>query len=187
MSQETQRLVKACCAGPSVAASRSVTPQERRNLWTTRTACVIRDKDGQPRDFLIMVEDITERKRAEEAVREGQRKLEAALETNQLIMDNSQDVICTIDESGRFVTMNEASEALWGYSPNELIGRRYMELVHPDDHAATEKAAADILVDGQSLRFRESLCSQRRLALSACFGLRPGRPARKCCSAWRMT
>jgi PAS domain S-box-containing protein len=100
-----------------------------------------------------MVEDITERKRAEEAVREGQRKLEAALETNQLIVDNSQDVICTIDEEGRFVTMNGASEALLGYSPQELIGRPYMELVHPDDYAPTEKAAADILVNGQVTDF----------------------------------
>jgi PAS domain S-box-containing protein len=122
-------------------------------LWATRTACIIRDKDGNARDFLIMVEDITERKRAEEAVREGQRKLEAALETNQLIMDNSQDVICTIDEDGRFVTINEASEALWGFSPGELIGRRYMELVHPDDQPATEKAAVDIFETGRLVDF----------------------------------
>src|SRR5436190_1312203 len=47
-------------------------------LWASRTACVIRDKDGQARDFLIMVEDITERKRAEEAVRESQRALHDA-------------------------------------------------------------------------------------------------------------
>jgi two-component system, sensor histidine kinase and response regulator len=122
-------------------------------LCVTRTACIIRDKDGNARDFLIMVEDITERKRAEEAVREGQRKLEAALETNQLIMDNSQDVICTIDENGCFVTINEASETMWGFSPDELIGRRYIELVHSDDRPATEKAATEILETGKVADF----------------------------------
>jgi two-component system, sensor histidine kinase and response regulator len=47
-------------------------------LWANRTACVIRDKVGNPRDFLIMVEDITERKRAEEAVREAKKEAERA-------------------------------------------------------------------------------------------------------------
>ena len=151
---ETKRLVKAMLDGTErCTVEKRYLRKDGAVLWATRTACVIRDKDGTPRDFLIMVEDITERKRAEEAVRESQRKLEAALETNQLIMDNSQDVICTIDETGRFVTMNEASEALWGYSPGELIGRRYMDLVHPDDQAATEKAANDILLEGKLADF----------------------------------
>jgi PAS domain S-box-containing protein len=151
---ETQRLVKAMLGGTERSCvEKRYLRSNGEILWAARTACIIHDKDGDPRDFLIMVEDVTERKRAEEAVREGQRKLEAALETNQLIMDNSQDVICTIDESGRFMTINEASETLWGFSPSELIGRRYMELVHPDDHPATEKAAAEILVTGKLADF----------------------------------
>jgi PAS domain S-box-containing protein len=151
---ETERLVKEMLHGTErCCVEKRYVRKSGDILWATRTACIIRDKDGKPRDFLIMVEDITERKRAEEAVREGQRKLKAALETNQLIMDNSQDVICTIDDNGRFVTINEASEALWGFSPDELIGRRYMELVHPDDHPATEKAAADIFETGRLADF----------------------------------
>ncbi|HEV7485535.1 MAG TPA: PAS domain S-box protein, partial [Thermoanaerobaculia bacterium] len=151
---ETQRLAKEMLGGTErCCVEKRYLRKSGDILWASRTACIIRGKDGRPRDFLIMVEDITERKRAEEAVREGQRKLEAALETNQLIMDNSQDVICTVDESGRFVTMNEASEALWGFSPDELIGRRYMELVHPDDHLATENAAAEILDTGRLTDF----------------------------------
>ena len=147
---ETQLLVKGMLRGTErCCVEKRYLRKDGGILWATRTACVIRDKDGNPRNFLMMVEDITERKRAEEAVREGQRKLEAALETNQLIMDNSQDVICTIDEGGRFVTMNEASHALWGFSPDELIGRRYMELVHPDDHQVTAEAASVILDTGK--------------------------------------
>jgi PAS domain S-box-containing protein len=152
--EESQRLVNAMLEG---AARCSLEKRYLRKngevLWAERTACVIRDKEGAARDFLIMVEDITERKRAEAAVRESQGKLAAALATNQLIMDNSQDVICTIDEGGRFVTMNEASETLWGYSPAELIGRRYMELVHPEDRSDTERVAADILANGKVVDF----------------------------------
>ncbi len=64
-------------------------------LWATRTGCIIRDEIGKPQQFLIMLEDISERKRAEEALREHKRELETALHANQLIMDNSQDVIWT--------------------------------------------------------------------------------------------
>lgn len=111
-------------------------------IWATRTGCVIRDSTGKPRQFLIMVEDISERKRAEKDLAESRRQLEAAHDANQLIMDNSQDVICSIDEHGRFLSVNAASEELWGYSPQELIGRKYMDLVHPDDQQRT--SAADL-------------------------------------------
>jgi PAS domain S-box-containing protein len=151
---EAKRLVKEMLAGTErCSVEKRYVRKDGGILWVTRTACIIRDKTGQPAHFLIMVEDITERKRAEAALRESKRNLEAALEANQLIMDNSQDVICTIDESGRFVTMNEASEPLWGFTPQELIGRQYMELVHRDDRLETEKAAAHILETGKLVDF----------------------------------
>jgi two-component system sensor histidine kinase/response regulator len=128
----------------------------RRNgevLWATRTGCVIRGENGEPQHFLIMVEDISDRKAAEEALRDKKGELEAAVKANQLIMDNSLDVICTIDEEGRFVVVNAACVQLWGYTPAELVGRRYIELVHPDDRAKTEEAARDIRRSGHITDF----------------------------------
>jgi PAS domain S-box-containing protein len=152
--EETKRLVQGMLDGTErCSMEKRYVRKNGEILWVTRTACIIRDKAGQPSHFLIMVEDITERKRAEAALQESKRNLESALEANQLIMDNSQDVICTIDESGAFVTVNEASEALWGFAPNELIGRRYMELVHPEDWLATEKTAASIMATGKAVDF----------------------------------
>jgi PAS domain S-box-containing protein len=116
--------------------------------WIMRTACLIRDDDGQPHHFLIMLEDISERKRADKALATSKRDLEAALRANQLIMDNSQDVICTIDEKGCFVTVSAACERVWGYTPAELIGRQYTDFVYVDDRAKTETAAADLLARG---------------------------------------
>ena len=151
---ETKRLVRGMLAGTErCEVEKRYVRKNGDILWVTRTACIIRDKTGQPSHFLIMVEDITERKRAEAALRESKRHLEAALEANQLIMDNSQDVICTVDEGGRFATMNEASETLFGFTPQELIGRRYMEFVHPDDRLLTEKTEADLVATGRVADF----------------------------------
>src|SRR5438270_6905642 len=95
-------------------------------LWVSRTASVIRNEQGTPLHFLLMVEDISERKQNEAALDASRRELEAALQANQLIMDNSQDVICTVSEKGRFLRVSAACEELWGYTAKELEGRAYI-------------------------------------------------------------
>ncbi len=83
-------------------------------LWVSRTASLVRDDAGNPLHFLLMVEDISERKRTEQALQESRRELEAALHANQLMMDNSLDVICTLSADGRFLSVNPACEQLLG-------------------------------------------------------------------------
>jgi PAS domain S-box-containing protein len=63
----------------------------------------------------------------------------------QQIMDHSLDVICTFDAEGRFLQVNRACEAIWGYRPNELIGQPFLEMVHPDDRQKTIAIDASIL------------------------------------------
>ena len=73
---ESERLVQAMLRGTErCCVEKRYLRKDGGILWATRTACIIRDKDGNPRDFLIMVEDITERKRAEAALRDA--KVEA--------------------------------------------------------------------------------------------------------------
>ncbi len=84
--------------------------------------------------------DITERKRFEVALQTTNRQLESALQSNQLIMDNSQDVICSLDAQGQFLSTNAACRELWGYEAAELIGRCYLVLVHPDDRTWSKEA-----------------------------------------------
>jgi PAS domain S-box-containing protein len=62
-------------------------------------------------------------------------------------------VICTINEEGRFVTVSAACEQLWGYTPAELVGRRYIELVHPGDREQTEAVAAQLLAGAKVTDF----------------------------------
>ncbi len=83
--------------------------------------------------------DITQRKRAEAALQHSNRQLASAHQANQLIMDNSQDVICSLDAQGRFLSVNAACRSLWGYAPEELIGRCYLVLVHPEDRARSKE------------------------------------------------
>jgi PAS domain S-box-containing protein len=61
------------------------------------------------------------------------------------IMDNSIDVICTFDAEGRFLQVNRACEHLWGYLPEELIGKPFLDMVHPDDREKTMAVDQSIL------------------------------------------
>jgi PAS domain S-box-containing protein len=151
--QGRQNAEELLTGGPRSSVERRYIRKNGEVLWITRTACLMRDVDGQPRAFLIMVEDISERKRAEKELCESKRELEAAHHANQLIMDNSQDVICTIDEQGRFLSVSAACQQLWGYAPAELFGRPYIDLVCPEDREMTKQVADIVLLDGKFTDF----------------------------------
>jgi diguanylate cyclase (GGDEF)-like protein/PAS domain S-box-containing protein len=52
----------------------------------------------------------------------------------QRASDVPLEVIATISLDGVFKTANPACKTILGYEPEELVGRNYMDLVHPDDH-----------------------------------------------------
>ncbi len=78
-----------------------------------------------------------ERKRAEAG-------RDQALALTRMIMDNSPDVICVLDQDRRFVEVSAAASTLWGYAPVEMVGRVSTEFVHPDDVARSTQAAVSI-------------------------------------------
>ncbi len=59
------------------------------------------------------------------------------LEQSQLkykyLVENSPDIIYTLDEKGRFSFVNDAFERLLGFSREEIIGKHYTEIVFPQD------------------------------------------------------
>lgn len=107
------------------------------------TSATFKDAYGIERTSII-IRDVTKRKQAEEKNATISRALQNALDDVKKIMDSSLDVICSIDKDGRFVSVSSASQPVWGYSPNELKGKKYMELVFEDDIQSTTKAARKI-------------------------------------------
>jgi PAS domain S-box-containing protein len=107
----------------------------RRNgerMWIAWTNKAIRDKDGNILEILCVGNDITQRKQAEEALRESEqrfREMAALLPT----------IICEMDTDLRITYVNEVGFEKLGYSEDDLAaGIHGMDLIHPDDR---EKAA----------------------------------------------
>lgn len=61
------------------------------------------------------------------------------------LVDLLLDAICVVDKDGRFVFVSAACERIFGYSPNEMLGRPMIELVHPEDRDRTLQTARAIM------------------------------------------
>jgi PAS domain S-box-containing protein len=92
--------------------------------WMIARGEPVRDADGQIIGLRGTAQDITARKRAEEALHESEEKL-------RLILDSTAEAICGVDLDGRCTFCNPACLRALGYeSVHDLLGRRMHDLVH---------------------------------------------------------
>ena len=68
----------------------------------------------------------------------------APADENSTLIDNSLDLLALLDHEGRFMRVNAAARELLGYAPEELVGRHYSALVHPDDRSAAARIDASL-------------------------------------------
>jgi PAS domain S-box-containing protein len=85
-------------------------------FWADVVITALRDKAGVLHGFSKLTRDISRRKRAEQTLRETTWRLQAILET-------AADGIITIDERGTIQSVNPATERIFGYAPEELVGQ----------------------------------------------------------------
>ncbi|MDB4976679.1 MAG: hypothetical protein JWN48_5020 [Myxococcaceae bacterium] len=104
------------------------------------TASVVRDPSGQPAFFIAQIQDITRQVKA--------RREEAAF------FEQSIDLLAIATQAGRLERVNGAWERVLGWSSEELTSRPFLTFVHPDDRAATIRAAEDLYLGLPALGFR---------------------------------
>ena len=95
------------------------------------------DDVGACQYVLFTSHDITERRRAEEALREKTEELDR-------FFNVALDLLCIADTDGYFRRLNPQWEVVLGYSVSELEGQSFLDLVHPDDQASTTAALREL-------------------------------------------
>jgi PAS domain S-box-containing protein len=103
-------------------------------IWAHVVDSIVRDDAGGAVSGLTMVEDITERKVAEEALRRSETEVRRQKQYFESLVEISPTAVLTLDLDDRVTSWNPAAERLFGYSRAEALGRSITEMVlRPED------------------------------------------------------
>jgi len=90
-------------------------------------------KHGDPQELIDTVERVLSRRRMEREHALMTIRLEHSERLHRFLVEQSPDIIYTLDKNGVFIFVNGRVQALLGYSREELLGKHYSLIVHPDD------------------------------------------------------
>lgn len=108
-------------------------------VWTEMTMRFLRDASGKPVSILGVSRDITDRRRADQALAESE-------ERYRLLAESISDMIWIIDiDTRRFRYANYSSQELTGYSPDELITMTIDQTLTPESVDGAKNILAEEL------------------------------------------
>jgi len=117
-------------------------------LWLSDSASAVRNEIGTIVRYEGTVRDITDQKRAEDAIAEGRRLL-------QMVIDTVPAVINVKDRRLRYVLMNRYMAGIFGVEPGDAIGRTTSELMSRYGADKTDENDKRVLAAGKELGFYE--------------------------------
>jgi len=98
-------------------------------FWNELSISPVRDEEGHLLSFVGVQNDVTERRRAEGALRDSEERYRALYEDNP-------SMYFTLDEKGTVLSVNHFGSKQLGYAPEELVGRPLLDIFHEGDRQA---------------------------------------------------
>jgi PAS domain S-box-containing protein len=84
--------------------------------WFQVRILPVRDADGKITRWYGLLTDIDDRKRAEDELKRSEAR-------HRVVVETASDAVVSIDESGAIILANPATKRIFGYNPEELIGK----------------------------------------------------------------
>ena len=112
-----------------------------RTIWVYLNCSVVEDNDGNPVHFLTYIRDITDRRLAEEALRESEDRY-------RNVVESQTELICRFLPDTTLTYVNDAYCRYFGKSREELIGTKYIELVPPSISSWATKEIESLVHNG---------------------------------------
>ena len=134
-------------SGNKLAASveyRIVRPDGSRR-WISDRAFPVRNAAGKVIRLAGIASDITERKQAEEVLRQSEERF-------RLLFDRANDGIMLLDSAGRLISVNQSFARMHGYGAAEMLAMNLKDLYTPDTAQKTPERMARLLA-GETLTF----------------------------------
>jgi PAS domain S-box-containing protein len=110
------------------------------NRYIEGSISLLKDSEDKRIGFRGIARDITERKFIEDKLRQEEHRFRAFIE-------HSSDIIVVADLTGTITYINPAVEHVLGFKPEERIGRKGFELVHPDDSTFLAESFISLITD----------------------------------------
>ncbi len=123
--------------------------RDGRVVWFRDEAIVVKDVAGQPLFMQGLMFDITERKQADEALREAEAKYRTLVEQLPAIT-----YIAEFGSAGRWTYVSPQIERILGFAPNEWMDRAelWIDQIHPDDRQRVLTEESDSRATGEPVR-----------------------------------
>jgi two-component system, cell cycle sensor histidine kinase and response regulator CckA len=99
--------------------------KDGRPIWVEANLIVVTDSEGNPIGLRGVNTDITERKKAEEALRESE-------ERYRDLVENAHDIIYSHDLKGNYLSVNKAAEHITGYTREEALTLNMSQTLAPE-------------------------------------------------------
>ncbi|MCL5268260.1 MAG: PAS domain S-box protein [Bacteroidetes bacterium] len=122
------------------AGTKEVISYEKRYLrkdgkvvWAYRIVSAVRDSENNLKYTVSIIEDITERKEAEDALRRSEDKYRS-------LVDGARDAIFSLSTGGIIQSLNPAFEVMTGWKRKQWVGRSFTDLLHPEDRKKVTSA-----------------------------------------------
>lgn len=96
-------------------------------FWVNTTIVPFIDDSGKPYQYLEIGKDVTERRKTEEAYRKSE-------EIKDTILKASMDAIIGVDSNGLLITWNKQAEKMFGWKPDEVLGKSFTDVIIPERH-----------------------------------------------------
>ena len=122
-------------------------------LWARASATMRRDDQGRSTQLIAIIEDITQRKRAEEQLRESQQRLRA-------MYDGTYEYIGLLAPDGTLLEANRASLEFAGNTREEVVGRRFWDtpwFTHTPEAPALVRQVVARAAAGEFVRYEATL------------------------------